>query len=371
VLVKRFGLTAFGVFALGFVLVSALGILVPVGLPAYLPRAARSHPELCSASLIIQVMLLPASIVGVWWYSNLVARTASELTVIAVISISGYFLGVSATGLMLCVMKRSYHQALVATAIEAIAIVISATMARSPEQVALLLLGARLVGSLAIWSSLSYRTCAPCEIVRTVRLGVQYLVPDILSTLAEQSGPLVLQMYSSRAELGLFRLCQQMLNATETPGWSYVLSHYPDMVDVGQAHWTLLKQQMKRLGLIAAVLCALGSWAAAEPVYHISVLAPMMLVVSLCVLPRYKTYLLDQRLRAGGGIAISSWLAACKLMVFSGAFLLLVPRFHAWGAIMAVTSISILFETFYRRSFQSWSGMTRVPTVGIEPSIET
>lgn len=179
-------------------------------------------------------------------------------------------------------------------------------------------------------------------------------MPDTIAMFSEQVAPLFLQAVTTRPELGLYRLCQQMLNASDTPGWTYVQSRYPEMVQSGvdavrTLHRTLIRVALLATGILVAFGCGLALW-----IYHLPKVVPMVSVLAISLLWRYKNNLYEQGLRASGRVNVSTALGIGKLAVSVVVFFIMIHLLSVWGAILALASLSIgagiVYEAaFYRR----------------------
>jgi hypothetical protein len=124
---------------------------------------------------------------------------------------------------------------------------------------------------------------------------------------------LLLARFVSRSELGIFRLCQQLLMAADSPCWTFVQSKYPRMVEGGARFVEQVHGQIRTIALIVSGLCAGLSTALAFTFFATPPVAPLMTVLSLAILWRYKSYLFGQALRAAGHVGVVTGLAALRL----------------------------------------------------------
>jgi hypothetical protein len=179
------------------------------------------------------------------------------------------------------------------------------------------------------------------------------MAPDAIAMFSEQIAPLILQMATTRAELGLFRLCQQMLNASDTPGWSYVQSKYPDLVRGDESLFGSVQQSVGRLAIVASAMCVAGSALLAIWVYHLPVIVPMMCMLSATLFWRYKNNLYEQSFRASGQVGLATILAGMRLLCACIGFYLFIRWDGVWGAVVALTILSIAggltYEWVYMR----------------------
>jgi O-antigen/teichoic acid export membrane protein len=353
VIVRRFGLSTVGVFAIGFIAVTVLTSFGALGLSSYLPRVRQSHPRLCYAALAIHLGLLPAVLLVVYLYGRSQARTPEELATICIVSSGGFLIALSNTGLMLSIMKQRFYPGLVAPLAESVGLLTGAILASSAVELAMYHVVGRLFGVVAIWIGFGFRRMSIVRISCIARRSARYVIPDLLALMSEQSAPLLLTWFVSRADLGVFRLCQQFLTAADTPGWSFVQSKYPAMVTARPAFMEELRLQVGRLGWLAAAACFSGATMLAILVYRLPQLTPMMAVLSVTLFWRYQNNFFEQAFRASGKVRIATTLAIAKLAVSFIAFLALIYTLALWGAILALASLSIgsgmVYEAVYRR----------------------
>lgn len=351
VLLRRFGLATVGTFALGFVAVTVLSTVSPIGLPSFLPQVRQSHPRLCFAGLLLQLAVLPFTIISMLIYARLLAQNPAEIEMIFWVGLSGMAISFSNTGLMLSIMSRRFYPAAIAPLCETAGIVAAALGSASPELVAVYLCLSRFAGSLVIWSGMRMEQMSLRRVIFICRRSISYLVPDATAIFSEQVAPLILQAVTTRPELGLFRLCQQLLTASDTPGWTFVQSHYPEMVRSGEGavraiHRKLVKVALFASGIFVIFGCGLSLW-----VYHLPKMIPMILVLSISMHWRYKNNLYDQGLRASGRVGMSTTLGILKLSAGVLVFLVMIHLLFVWGAIFALAALSIGAGVAYEASF--------------------
>jgi O-antigen/teichoic acid export membrane protein len=353
VLIKRFGLSMVGTFAVGIIAVAVLATLSPLGLPSFLPRVRQSHARLCFAGITLHFAALPIIVAMLAIYAKLSAGNAGEERIVFLVALSGFAIGLSNTGLMLSIMVRRFYPAAIAPLFETVAVLAAGFGAASPEVVAGYLLLSRTAGALVIWSGMRMSPMSQLRLAFVLRRSIGYLAPDAIAMFSEQIAPLMLQMVTSRAQLGLFRLCQQMLNASDAPGWSYVQSKYPELVHGSKSFFASVNRTVNRLAVFASVICASASAVLAIWVYHLPEVVPMMCMLSASLLWRYKNNLYEQSFRASGQVATSTVLGALKFMCAGVIFYLLIRSHGVWGAVWALTVLSIAaglaYEWVYSR----------------------
>ena len=347
VLVRRFGLSAVGVFALGVVAMTVVGLTAALGLSAYLPRLKQTHAQSCAAALAIQLVTAPIWIVGVIAFAMLESPAGGERLVIVLVGCSGLLVALTNTGLMMSIMKARFAPGLFAPLCETAAVVIAAFAAQSVEAFALALLIGRSCSALTVWLGLARERIAFREIIRIGKASLPYMVPDALAMLSEQVIPLTLAAVVTRADLGVFRLCQQLLTAADTPGWSFVQAHYPDLVGTPLTKRSPIIRQVTMLGAAAAALCLGGSVVLAYFVFKVHAVAALMVALAVSLVWRYRNNLFDQALRASGWVTSTIALGAAKLVVGAAIAWPLVHQFKVWGAVAALTILSVASGVAY------------------------
>jgi hypothetical protein len=134
--------------------------------------------------------------------------------------------------------------------------------------------------------------------------------------------------------------------------WTFVQSRYPRMVDGDAEFHAGLARQVDRMALLASVACVGGSTVLALVFFGAPQLALLMLVLSPCLLWRYRAYLYGQALRASGRLAAVTQLAATRLLLALAAFTVATERFGLWGAVATLAFLSIATGTAYEWTFR-------------------
>jgi O-antigen/teichoic acid export membrane protein len=348
ILVRRFGLDVVGSFALGIAAVNILASVCPLGLHAYLPRVKQSHGQSCFAGLVLFLVQLPAVVVILGGYAWVQAHSAVEQRIIFFAAFSGYFIGLANLGMMLSIMVRRFYPGLIAPLCETAGLLAGSLLAQAPDGFAITLLLSRMVSVLVIWGGFRFERVSIDRITEIAGNGLRYLAPDVLALLAEQSAPLLLARVVSRAELGIFRLCQQLLMAADSPGWTFVQSQYPQMVESGPAFVDTVHRKVRRIGLTAAALCVVISTILALGFFQTPMVAPLMAVLSACLVWRYENYLFGQALRAAGRVRALTALGLAKLVAAVGIFYVATLTGGVWGAVLALTLLSVMSGITYQ-----------------------
>ncbi len=354
VLVHRFGLDTVGVFALGIAAVNILATVCGLGLGAYLPRLQQSHGQSCFAALVLFLLQLPFVVPLLALYATAQAESASEWQVIFLISLSGFLIGLQNLGMMLSIMARRFAPGLIAPLCETVGLIAGWWLCATAPAMALTLLTARLASVVVVWGGFRFEPVSVRRVAGIGRAGARWLAPDVLGLLSEQAAPLVLSAFVSRGELGVFRLCQQLLMAADSPCWTFVQSKYPQMVDNGPAFVERVHVQVRQLAAVVAVALVIAATVLAYAFFDVPAVAPLMAILAAALRWRYKNYLFGQALRAVGQVGAVTWLGGAKLAL---ALALITAGAHAagvWGAVAALACCSLVsglaYEAVYRRS---------------------
>jgi O-antigen/teichoic acid export membrane protein len=348
ILVRRFGLDVVGSFALGIAAVNILANVCPLGLHAYLPRVKQSHAQASFAGLVLFLAQLPFVVVLLGVYAWAQAHSAVEQRIIFFAAFSGYFIGLANLGMMLSIMVRRFYPGLIAPLCETAGLLAGSVLTQTADGFAITLLLSRMVSVLVIWGGFHFERLSIDRVVEIAGNGVRYLAPDVLALLSEQSAPLLLARVVSRSELGIFRLCQQLLMAADSPGWTFVQSKYPQMVESGPAFVDAVHRQVRRIGLTASVLCVVVSAVLAMAFFHTPAVAPLMAILSACLVFRYENYLFGQALRAAGRVRVLNALGLAKLLTAVCFFSVATLMAGVWGAVIALTLLSVLSGITYQ-----------------------
>jgi O-antigen/teichoic acid export membrane protein len=346
-LARHYGLDMIGTFAIGFIAVLFVNILSPLGLQSQLARVRQPHARLCTAGLVLQVIQWPIVILLLYGYARWQAQSASEARIIFLVSLNGPLLALLNVGIALSVLVNRESDALIVGAAESLGTIGAFIFGHDGASVASWLLAGRCLGSQLIWSRFEFAWIRWARIVFIGRRSAAYIVPEVLGLLAEQSGPLLLAQVAPRAELGVFRLCQQILNAAETPVAAFVQARYPLLVRATDEMRQRLLTGVTQLALAAGVLCVAGSLVLGATVYRVPQLIPMMVVLSGSLLWRYRAYYYEQAFRASGAVRTTWAVGIFKIVLSVPIVLGLIVLFHVWGAIWSILILAVIVESAY------------------------
>lgn len=361
-LVRRFGLATVGIFALGFVAMTVVGLTASFGLSTYLPRLAQPHARSCASALALQLLTSPLWVAAIFAFAAFESPVRDERVVIVLVGSSGILVALTNTGLMLSIMQERFGPGLFAPLCETAAVVLGGLLSRTAGEYAGALLLGRTASSIAVWWGLRREAVTPRSLVGVCRQSAPYMLPDALAMLSEQVIPLTLASTVTRAQLGMFRLCQQLLTAADTPGWSFVQAHYPALVAGRLDASSQLPRQITRLGAAASILCLGGSVFLAYFVFRVPAVAPMMVVLACTLVWRYRNNLYDQALRASGWVGNTIALGAGKLLFCLVLAIPLVRTFQVWGGVASLALMSICSGMAYKNVYNR-----RANVAGVRP----
>jgi glycosyltransferase involved in cell wall biosynthesis len=367
---RRLGLEMVGTFAVGFIAVAVVALVAPVGLNSQLPRVRQPHARLCCAGLVLLSLQWPAVLLLLYVYSGLQAQSPAEAQIIFLVALNGPLLALINVGITLSIIQKKESNAVIGGVAETAGVIGAIVSAHTGEALAVWVLSSRCLGCLLIWSRFRFSWLSWPRIVCIGRRSVSYVVPEILSLAADQSGPLMLTQVVPRAELGVFRLCQQLLNAADAPVVAFVQARYPTLVRATGTVWGQTLHRVTQLAAIAAPLCLASSMVLAWTVYRIPRLAPMMAVLSMSLLWRYRVHFYEEAFRAAGLLRLVWVLNGVKPLVFAPVFYFLISRYQAWGAVWAMALLTVAVETTYRSAFRR-QALARRPVEPNAPSTST
>jgi hypothetical protein len=223
---------------------------------------------------------------------------------------------------------------------------------------ALVLLATRVLGCAAGFLPLAFDRVDLGRIRPALAEAVRFAPLDVAGLLADQLAVVLLAVLLDRAELGLYGLIRQFVSVADTPGWSYVLSNYPALVqDIG-ASAPAVARGNERLAWISAAVSLVASSALAVAVYGVPAILPALPLVLLPMPARYLNNFCDQALRASGHLHDCLVLCLAKSALSLALFSVLATSQGFWGAVAASALLSLLAGLLYR-----WRFLARFPAV--------
>jgi len=300
--VHRFGLAGVGLLTIASVGVVIQASLLTFGLPYVLARSDASigQRNALGATMagVAQLVALPVgAALGV-----LYGHDAREAAVIALLSLGGPYFAQSSIAEALLVLQGKTGRIALSTLGGLLGLAVAYLVAEDFLVFATILAIGRFSGLACLFASLPCERFGAATLREHLRRGTRFLLPDMLGLLAEQASVAIVSMLTSRAELGVFGLCRQLLTVGDTPLWSRLVAWYPRLCAEPAAARTLERQMLARgLGFgaaLAALAPALGTWVFHSP--EVVRLGPLMMC---CVPFRYVAGTAEMTLRAMSDVA--------------------------------------------------------------------
>jgi O-antigen/teichoic acid export membrane protein len=334
-IVRQFGIAAAGTLAVATIATVVITVLGTFGLIYVFPRIDVPEPVRNALGFTAALVVIPLGLPVAILLGVVAGRTFEEAAVIASLSLGGCFFAQTNIVNALQVLHGRAWRSIIPPLGNFIGLIAAAIFGSSYLAFALILAGFRFAGTLTAFLCLQRARITLSFFWGHVRTGAHFLTADILNLGSDQLTILIVSFLMSRADLGVFGLCRQMLTVSDTPGWSKVQSKYPVIVSDRQKTVAELLRIMPRLGAYfgaaaAALTVPLGLF-----VYHswkFMVLAPLLL---LSVPLRYLLTVYDVALRAAGAIAVTN-----RISLLRGVLAVMIIPAGAWlggapGAVIA------------------------------------
>lgn len=347
VIVRRFGLPEVGAYTVAAALASLLSLVCSAGLQYSLPREALSSEERNTIAAWWSLLLLPLVALSVAPFGIAMSHRPGEWAEIALFATGGYFFAQSNVLTALLIMQHRAAWVLAPAAAATAGTILSAFFGRTAVQFAAILLAARALGPLCVFARNTYARVGLDKVLKCGLAGLRYSPMDLIAMISEQSGPLVMAAFLSRAEVGVFGLCLQCLTTADVPGWSLVQAHYPSLVDASRDTAIRVRSRVLRLSAVIAVLMAGGAIVLGEFVYRVPSFWSMMALLAVSVPSRYLNNFYDQFLRAMGRVGTGTSLAGVKLVLALLLFAGLGSALGLWGCIVALAALAFLSALLY------------------------
>ncbi|SFK74687.1 lipopolysaccharide biosynthesis protein [Methylocapsa palsarum] len=343
-IVRRFGLPAAGTLAVATVATVVIALVGTFGLTYVFARSDTPESEKNALGLMAAWVVIPLSLPFVAALGLIAGRNLEEAAVIALLAMAGPFFAQANVANALQVLHGRAWQSIIPPAANFIGLIAAAAFAPSYLMFALLLAMFRFAGTFAAFLYMPRTRISFNHFWTHVRAGAHFLTADILNLGSDQFTVLLASYVMSRADLGLFGLCRQMLTVSDTPGWSQIQAKYPAMVSDPARAFPELRRSMPRLG----AFCALGVAALTAPLGLFVYRSPQFMFLAPLLLSsvplRYLLTVLDAHLRAIGAVMKTNRVSLLRAVLA----LVIIPA-SAWlggalGAIlgtMAHTALSV------------------------------
>lgn len=317
-IIRKFGLAAAGSLTISTIGTVILATFLTFGLPYVFARTnavigARNSIGLVVALAGIVISLPLCAILGFAF-----GKDTHEALVIAVLSLGGAFFAQMTIANALLVLQDQAVDIIFAPLGNLLGLGVGYFLAKDFLAFAMIVAGFRFLGTGIIFARLSFSRFSFEEFKSHIRQGLGFLTADTVGLIADQVSVMIASALMSRADLGTFGLCRQMLTVGDTPAWSRLTAWYPRVVADPLGAAVALRGEMLRMGVLcgfalAALSVPLGLW-----IYHLPsfILAASLMVI--CVPLRYLVGTCEMSLRALGLIAVVNKLTIvrCLLVVF-------------------------------------------------------
>jgi len=348
-IVRRFGLAAVGTMTVSTIAIVIIALLGTFGFTYIFARMDAPIRVKNALGYTAALAVIPLSLPFIILLGVLTGKDAEEVGVIAIMSLGGAFFAQGNLAGALQILQGKASDAIIPPLANTLGLVVAAIFGSSYLLFALLLAFFRFSGIFLTFQRLER---APLDLglfVKYVRDGVHFLAGDMINLGSDQLTIFITSFLLSRADLGLFGLCRQMLTASDTPGWTQIQTKYPAVVADPQKAMPELRRLMVRLGGLCGVGGVFISVLFGLFVFHLPrfvVLAPLLLA---SVPLRYLLLSYDLHLRA-----IHALKEVNNISLMRAALALLIIPAGAWfygdfGVVLGVIIHTVLAVLLTRR----------------------
>lgn len=337
-----------GTYTIANVAITFLSIFCGLGLNYSLPREQLSNPERNTITLVLGVLLIPVTAIIIGIYSWIMASSNRELWEIALFSSGGFFFALVNQINTLFLLQDRTHLTLIFPLFNSVGVIIGMLFSTNVLEFSLIILVFRGLGSSLPFLLKEYARVSIGTIISCGKRGFGYIPTDLISTLSDQSAPLIMSHIMSRGDLGIFGLCRQVLAAADMPSWSFIQSKYPQIVRRDSVLIQEIGKQNSKIALFSSLMMNLGSLIIGFIIFKLPHFWYMMCVLTLAVPFRYNNNFSDQIIKAYGFIRLNTWLALWQFLLAIPIFFIF-PRFLGlWGGVLGVAFLSMLSDFLYR-----------------------
>ncbi|HVJ42137.1 MAG TPA: hypothetical protein VM639_11590 [Dongiaceae bacterium] len=347
-IIRKFGLAAAGSLTISTIGTVILATFLTFGLPYVFARTQSAIRVRNAIGLLAGVTAMVISLPVCAALGFGFSKDMHEALVIAVLSLGGAFFAQTTIANALLVLQDQAVDIIFSPVGNLVGLALGYFLTDDFLHFALIVTLCRFLGTAIIFARLPYGHFTLAELKTHVRQGLGFLTADTIGLIADQVSVMIASALMSRADLGIFGLCRQMLTVGDTPAWSRLTAWYPRVVADPLGAAVQLRREMLRMGILgglglAAMAVPLGLW-----IYHLPsfILAACLMVI--CVPFRYVVGTCETSLRALGLISIVNQLTLirCLLVVLLPAGILIGGLY---GAIIA-TLAQILFLAWLTNS---------------------
>ncbi len=352
-LIKKFGLAAVGTYTLANIAVTLLALFCGFGLNYSLPRESMTNPQRNTVTLVWSGLLAPVSLLLIIAYAWVMAENRQEIWEISLFATAGFFAALTNVANTLFLLQKRIHLSLIFPVVHTAGLLVGIIFSRTVIQFALALMVFRALGSFIPFVLLNYSRVSLANILRCGIRGCGFLPSDMLVLFSEQSGPLILSQLLSRGDLGMFGLCRQALTAGDVPGWSFMQSKYPQLVETKLWSARETFRQNVKLSFLMSILILAGSCVLGFFIYHLPIFCHFMVLLVLVIPSRYNNCFYDQVIKSAGKNKLNSVLSGIKFLIAVPLFFILGKSLGVWGAVIGLAGLSVFSDILYRKSARS------------------
>lgn len=346
-IVRMFGLSAAGSYALATLPAAALIPLCTLGLPSALARSTLTLRQRATVAFVASSIALTILIPVAYAYGAVIGQNEEEALTIAVLSWSAAGASQITISQSVQILQKRTKLALVTPISHLLALLIAAISTNDLLSFAVTLALLRLVGTITGFAGLRYSRVPLTSALETVKESKKFTAIDVFAAGSEFLALPLLSGILTRSELGLFGLARQFLMVGDTPGWSYVQSRYPKLV---KGHAKLerdVRRKNLQISFLAAALTFIGGGILIIFLYRLPQLIPILVIMLISLPARYENNFCDQALRAGGYFTASVKLVAAKFALSTAIILLMAGLYGLYGTASAIVIASVVSAALY------------------------
>ncbi len=235
--------------------------------------------------------------------------------------------------------------------------------------IAVLLLALRVAAALVFVLALRHRGVRGGRLDRRIVWRLAGYVPvtgliPVVNALYARADVFLISSLGSWRDVGLYSAALRMVDLARTVTPAFARAMYPVLARLraaGQIEYAAAARRATRNGLLLSVPIVLGLYGCAGPVIHLlfgadlAGAADILRILAWAVLPFSIAIVLAQVLFAADRQAVDLGVNLVSMAVSAGGALLLVPRFGAAGAAVAVLAASSVYAVLQYAGVVRWA----------------
>jgi hypothetical protein len=303
-IIRKFGLAAAGSLTISTIGTVVLATFLTFGLPYVFARTDASIGTRNSIGLAAALAALVGSIPVCAALGLGFGKDTQEILAIFLLSLGGAFFAQTSVANALLVLQDRAADIIFSPLGNLLGLGIGYFLTHDFVTFAMVIAGCRFLGAFFIFVRLPLHRFSLSELKTHFRQGLQFLTADTVGLIADQGAVMIASALMTRADLGIFGLCRQMLTVSDTPLWSRLVAWYPRVVADQIGATAQLRREMLKMG----VLCGLGLAALSLPlalwIYHLPAFLAAACLMVASVPFRYVVATGEMSLRAFGCIGL-------------------------------------------------------------------